>query len=68
MKKKIKIEVEPQFRKPADDPRMFREAELTVETRKDENGEAKTTVRVSVSSEAPYLRRYLYDAEQDAWV
>ena len=68
MKKKIKIEVEPQFRKPADDPRMFREAELTVETRKDENGEAKTTVRVSVSSEAPYPRRYLYDAEQDAWV
>ena len=68
MKKKIKIEVEPQFRKPADDPRMFREAELTVETRKDENGEAKTTVRVSVSSEAPYLRRFLYDAEQDAWV
>ena len=68
MKKKIKIEVEPQFRKPADDPRMFREAELMVETRKDENGEAKTTVRVSVSSEAPYPRRYLYDAEQDAWV
>lgn len=68
MKKKIKIEVEPQFRKPADDPRMFREAELTVETRKDENGEAKTTVRVSVSSEAPYLRRMLYDAEQEAWV
>lgn len=68
MKKKIKIEVDPQFRKPADDPRMFREAELTVETRKDENGEAKTTVRVSVSSEAPYLRRFLYDAEQDAWV
>ena len=68
MKKKIKIEVEPQFRKPADDPRMFREAELTVETRKDENGEAKTTVRVSVSSEARYLRRFLYDAEQEAWV
>ena len=68
MKKKINIEVEPQFRKPTDDPRMFREAELTVETSKDENGEAKTTVRVSVSSEAPYPRRFLYDAEQDAWV
>lgn len=68
MKKKIKIEVEPQVRKPADDPRSYREAELTVETREDENGEAKTTVRVSVSSEARYLRRFLYDAEQDAWV
>ena len=68
MKKKIKIEVEPQFRKPADDPRSYREAELTVETRKDESGETKTTVRVSVSSETPYLRRYLYDAEQDAFV
>lgn len=68
MKKSIKIEVEPQFRKPADDPRSFREAELTVETREDENGKAKVAVRVSVSSEVPYLRRYLWDEEQEAYV
>jgi HK97 family phage major capsid protein len=53
---------------PENDPRSYREAELTVETRKDENGETKTTVRVSVSSETPYLRHSLWDAEQEAYV
>ena len=67
-KKTIKIEIDPQFRKPADDPRQFREAELCVETRKREDGTEEPVVRASVSSEAPYLRADMWDAEEREWV
>lgn len=53
---------------PPGDERVFREAELMVETRQAEDGTTETTVRASVSSEAPYLRAYMWDAEVKAWV
>lgn len=59
-KKKIKIEVEPQFRKPADDPRTFRTAAISIETRALEDGKTEAVVRASVSSEEPY-ERYMCD-------
>lgn len=65
-KKKIKIEVEPQFRKPANDPRTFRTAALTIETRELGDGKTESVVRASVSSEEPYAR-YMYD-ENGEWV
>ena len=61
-KPKIKIEVEPQWRKPADDPRQFREAVLSLETRKRDDGTDESVVRVSVSSESPYPR-FMEDPE-----
>ena len=66
-KPKIKIEVEPQWRKPADDPRQFREAELSLETHKRDDGTEETAVRVSVSSESPYPR-VMEDPESGEWV
>ena len=59
-KKKIKIEVEPQFRKPANDPRTFRTAAISIETRALEDGKTESVVRASVSSEEPY-ERYMCD-------
>ena len=47
-KKKIKIEVEPQFRKPADDPRTFRAAAISIETRELGDGKTEAVVRASV--------------------
>ena len=55
-KHKIKIEIEPQFRKPADDPRTFRTAAISIETRALEDGKTEAVVRASVSSEEPYER------------
>ena len=66
-KPKIKIEVEPQWRKPADDPRQFREAVLSLETRKRDDGTDESVVRVSVSSESPYPR-FMEDPESGEWV
>lgn len=59
-KNKIKIEVEPQFRKPTDDPRTFRAAAISIETRQLDNGNTEAVVRASVSSEEPY-ERYMCD-------
>ena len=59
-RKKIKIEVEPKFRKPADDPRTFRAAAISIETRELEDGKTEAVVRASVSSEEPY-ERYMCD-------
>ena len=67
MKNKIKIEVEPQFRKPADDPRSFREAVIEVETRDAGDGKTETLVRATVSSETPYPRT-MWDEETKSWV
>ena len=67
MKNKIKIEVEPQFRKPADDPRSFREAVIEVETRDAGDGKTETLVRATVSSETPYPRA-MWDEETKSWV
>lgn len=52
---------------PADDPRSYREAELTVETREDESGKTVATVRVSVSSENPHPR-LMWDEESESYV
>lgn len=67
MKNKIKIEVEPQWRKPADDPRQFREATFETCTRDAENGEKTVEVRATFSSETPYVR-YMRDPEDGEWV
>lgn len=53
---------------PPSDERVFREAEIVVETRQAEDGSTETTVRASVSSEAPYLRWSMWDAECKACV
>lgn len=52
----------------ADDPkdgRMFREAEISIESREIE-GKKVAVVRATVSSEAPYPRE-MYDEEEKAW-
>lgn len=66
-KPKMKIEVEAQWRKPADDPRSFREASLAIETRTREDGKTESVVRVSVSSETPYPR-FMPDPESGEMV
>ncbi len=45
-----------QLRKPADDPRTFREAAISIETRELGDGKTEAVVRASVSSEEPYER------------
>ena len=52
--------------KPENDPRQYREAELRVEVLKRDNGADEAVVRVSVSSETPYLRGGMYDPETGA--
>ena len=51
----------------ADDPRQFREASLVVERAAGDEG-SEAVVRVSVSSETPYLRERMYDAETGDYV
>lgn len=58
----------PKTQKKPDDPRQYREAEITVETRDAGEGRTETVVLCSVSSETPYLRRAIYDAETESWV
>ncbi len=59
-KTKTKNSAAPQAHKPADDPRTFRAAAISIETRKLEDGKTEAVVRASVSSEEPY-ERYMRD-------
>ena len=43
-----------QLRKPADDPRTYRAAAISIETRELGDGKTESVVRASVSSEEPY--------------
>ena len=52
---------------PPDDGRVFREAEIEIETRAAEDGKTETLVRATVSSETPYPRT-MWDEENKAWV
>lgn len=49
------------------DGRLFRAAEVSVETRDAGDGKAEAVVRCTVSSEAPYPRR-MWDEEAGEWV
>ena len=49
------------------DGRLFRAVEFKVETRDCEDGKKKAVIRASVSSEAPYLRQFIWDEEEDGW-
>ena len=51
---------------PRDDGRVFREAEIEIETR-EADGKTETLVRATVSSETPYPRS-MYDKEVGSWV
>ena len=53
-----------QLRKPADDPRTFRAAAISIETRELGDGKTEAVVRASVSSEEPY-ERIMYDENGD---
>lgn len=57
---KTKNSAAPQAHKPADDPRIFRAAAVSIETREQEDGKTEAVVRASVSSEEPY-ERYMCD-------
>jgi len=60
-KAKTKNSAAPQAHKPAaDDPRIFRAAAVSIETRELEDGKTEAVVRASVSSEEPY-ERYMCD-------
>lgn len=50
------------------DDRLFREAEIAIETRDAGDGKTVTEIRASVSSEAPYKRRFMWDAETESFV
>ena len=52
----------------AEDPRQFREAEFSVVARSKDDGATESVVVASVSSEAPYLRGEMWDAEKGEWV
>ena len=52
---------------PKNDGRIFREAEIEVETREAGDGKTETLVRATVSSETPYPRT-MWDDENKAWV
>ena len=52
---------------PKNDGRVFREAEIEVETRDAGDGKTETLVRATVSSETPYPR-IMWDEENKAWV
>ena len=52
---------------PPDDGRVFREAEIEIETRAADDGKTETLVRATVSSETPYPRT-MWDEENKAWV
>lgn len=52
---------------PTTDGRVFREAEIEVETREAGEGKTETLVRATVSSETPYPRQ-MWDEENRAWV
>ena len=49
------------------DGRLFRAVEFKVETRESEDGAKKSVIRASVSSEAPYLRQFIWDDEEEGW-
>ena len=59
-KKKTKTETAAKVCKTGGDPRAFRAAALTIETRKLDDGKTESVVRASVSSEEPY-ERYMCD-------
>ena len=59
-KKKTKTETAAKVCKTGGDPRTFRAAALTIETRKLDDGKTESVVRASVSSEEPY-ERYMCD-------
>lgn len=59
-KKKTKTETAATATATADDPRTFRVAALTIETRELGDGKTEAVVRASVSSEEPY-ERYMRD-------
>lgn len=52
---------------PGTDGRLFREAEIAVETRNDAEGKPEVFIRATVSSEAP-CPRLLWDSEKEKWV
>ena len=59
-KAKTKNSAAPQAYKPDNDPRIFRTAAISIETRELEDGKTEAVVRASVSSEEPY-ERYMCD-------
>lgn len=63
MGKKTKTDLD----QPKNDGRIFREAEIEVETREAGDGKAETLVRATVSSETAYPRT-MWDEEVKAWV
>ena len=65
--KKLKIDIRHRAADPKKDGRIFREAEIEVETRDAGDGKTETLVRATVSSETPYPR-FMYDDEVKAWV
>ena len=65
--KKLKIDIRHRAADPKKDGRIFREAEIEVETRDAGDGKTETLVRATVSSETPYPRT-MWDEEIKAWV
>lgn len=65
--KKLKIDIRHRAADPKKDGRIFREAEIEVETRDAGDGKTETLVRATVSSETPYPRT-MWDEENKAWV